>query len=133
MKVVGFLGKSKIVVVNLLFVFVFLNIWEFALSREFINGMVLGVLIFGPITFLWFIKSLKSAMLATLLSIFEVTILSVFVVEGFEFGGALATLKSLYWAPYLLMAFVNVIVGLRIYNAYKNAVVDDRVMKRSRE
>lgn len=120
MKVPVFLGKSKIVVVNLLFVFVFLNIWEFALSREFINGMVLGVLIFGPITLLWFIKSLKSVMLATLLSIFEATILAVFVVEAFEFGGAFATLKSLYWLPYLFMAFINVVFGLGVYNAYKN-------------
>lgn len=118
-KLKSLFSKQKILKTNLLFVFVFLNIWEFIISRELFNGMIFGFLMFGPVAFLWFMKTLRASMLATFLSIFEVTILSVFVIEGFEFGGALAAVKSIYWLPYLAMATVNMVVGLKIYADFK--------------
>lgn len=114
-----FFSKQKILRTNLLFIFIFLNIWEFILAREIFNGMILGIVIFGPVAFLWFMKTLRAAMLATAVSIFEAVILAVFVIEGFEFGGAAATLKSLFWVPYLAMAAVNMMVGLMIYGDFK--------------
>lgn len=114
-----FLSKGKILKTNLIFIFIFLNVWEFILSRELFNGMIFGLLMFGPVAFLWFMKTLRASMLATFVSIFEVTILSVFVIEGFEFGGALAAVKSVYWLPYLAMATVNMVVGLKIYADFK--------------
>lgn len=83
--------------------------------RELFNGVIFGFVMFGPVAFLWFMKTLRASMLATFVSIFEVTILSVFVIEGFEFSGALAAVKSIYWLPYLAMATVNMVVGLKIY------------------
>ncbi len=74
---------------------------------------------FGPVAFLWFMNTLRASMLATFISIFEVTVLAVFVIEGFEFGGALAAVKSVYWVPYLAMATVNMLVGLKIYADFK--------------
>lgn len=118
-KLKSLFSKQKILKTNLLFVFVFLNIWEFIISRELFNGMILGILMFGPVAFLWFMNTLRASMLATFLSIFEVTVLAVFVIEGFEFGGAAATVKSIYWVPYLGMAVVNMIVGLKIYADFK--------------
>lgn len=100
---------------NILFIFVFLNIWEFIVARDLFNGMIFGLTMFGPIAFLWRLANLRASMIATFISIFEVTVLSVFVIEGFEFGGASAALKSFYWVPYLGMATVNMVVGLRIY------------------
>lgn len=115
-----FLSKRKILKTNLIFIFVFLNIWEFILSRELFNGMIFGLVMFGPIAFLWFLKTLRASMLATFISVFEVTVLSVFVIEGFEFGGALAAAKSIYWIPYLVMAVGNMVVGLKIYGSFKS-------------
>lgn len=114
-----FVFKPTILNLNLIFVFIFLNIWEFVLSREIFNGMILGIVIFGPVAFLWFLKRIRASMLVTFISIFEVTILAVFVIEGFEFGGAAATIKSLFWVPYLVMALVNTTYGLKIYGNYK--------------
>ncbi|MDO8486758.1 MAG: hypothetical protein Q7S45_00480 [Candidatus Curtissbacteria bacterium] len=113
------LSKKKIFKTNLIFIFIFLNIWEFILSRELFNGMIFGLLMFGPVAFLWFMKTLRASMLATFVSIFEVTVLAVFVIEGFEFGGVLAAVKSIYWVPYLAMAIINMIVGLKIYADFK--------------
>ena len=47
--------EMNLVKTNLIFIFVFLNIWDFVISRGFLNGMILGILMFGPTAFLWFI------------------------------------------------------------------------------
>ncbi len=120
-KLKSLLSERKILKTNLLFIFVFLNVWEFILSRELFNGMIFGLLMFGPVAFLWFLKTLRASMLATFISVFEVTVLAVFATEGFEFGGALAAAKSIYWVPYLAMAIINMIVGLRIYAKFKES------------
>jgi len=111
--------EQNLVKINLLFVVVFLNLWDFLISREFFNGMVLGILMFGPPTFLWIIGTARAAALVTLISIFEFAVLAVFVLEGFELGGAATTLKSVFWLPYLLMAVVNGFWGLKIYSEYR--------------
>jgi hypothetical protein len=111
--------EQNLVKINSLFVIVFLNLWDFLISREFFNGMVLGILMFGPPTFLWIIGTARAAALTTLISIFEFALLAVFVLEGFELGGAATTLKSVFWLPYLLMAAVNGFWGLKIYSEYR--------------
>lgn len=105
--------------INLIFIFIFLNIWDFAVSREFINAMLIGAIMFGPAAFLWVVGTLRAISLMTLLSIFEFVVMLVFIAEGFELGGAATTLKSIFWLPYLLMAAVNAFWGLRIYSEYR--------------
>ena len=102
--------------VNVLFVLVFLNIWDFIISRQIFNAMVLGIFLFSVPALLWLVGSFRAAMLNTLISIFEFTILLVFVLESFELGGAMTgASKSLFWFPYLLLAAFNAFWGLRIY------------------
>ena len=105
--------------INLFFIFIFLNIWDFLVSREFFNGMILGLAMFGPSVFLWFVGTVRAAALVTLISIFEFGVMTVFVLEGFELGGAATSLKSIFWVPYLLMAAVNGFWGLKIYSEYR--------------
>ncbi|MBI2012298.1 hypothetical protein HYS90_00015 [Candidatus Curtissbacteria bacterium] len=111
---------------NLLFIFIFLNIWDFLVSREFFNAMALGIVMFGPATILWLVATVRAAALVTLISIFEFMMLAVFVVEGFELGGAATTLKSLFWIPYLLMAGVNSFWGLKIYSESREKVIRNK-------
>jgi hypothetical protein len=54
-----------------------------------------------------------------LISIFEFSLIAVFVLEGFEIGGIDTTMKSLFWFPYLLMTGVNGFRGLKIYSEYR--------------
>ncbi|MBI2327034.1 hypothetical protein HYU92_01840 [Candidatus Curtissbacteria bacterium] len=110
--------KMNLLKINLLFIFIFLNIWDFVISREFINGMAFGLVMFGPVAFLWFMGTIKSVALLTLISIFEFTLLSIILVEGFELGQGI-TAKSLFWSPYFLMAAVNGFWGLKIYSEFK--------------
>lgn len=102
--------------VNLLFVLVFLNVWDFVTSREIFNAMALGIFLFAIPALLWFIGTFRAVMLNTLISIFEFTVLLVFVLESFELGGATTgASKSVFWFPYVLLAAFNAIWGLRIY------------------
>ena len=121
MKVIEYIkiqGKfeKNLVKINLLFIIVFLNLWDFVVSREFLNGMVLGIVMFGPTTFLWLVGTLRAAALVTLISIFEFFLMAVFVLEGFELGGTATTLKSVFWLPYLIMTAVNGFWGLKLYS-----------------
>jgi len=112
--------KNNLFKIHLLFIFIFLNIWDYAVNRTFFNGMVLGLIMFGPSSFLWFIGTVRAAALITLVSIFEFTMMMVFSLEGFGLSGAsVTTLKSLFWLPYLLMAGINSFLGLRIYSEYR--------------
>ena len=108
---------------NLLFIFIFLNIWDFLVSREFLNAMSLGILMFSPATLLWLVGTVRAAVLITLISVFQFMMIAVFIVEGFELGGLATTLKSLFWAPYLLVAGINGFFGLKIYSEYKEKKV----------
>ena len=104
---------------NLLFMFIFLNIWDFAVNRDFFNGMVLGILMFAPAAFLWIVGTVRAAALITLISIFEFLVITIFLAEGFELGGLASTLKSIFWLPYLLVAGANGFWGLKIYTEYR--------------
>lgn len=105
--------------INLIFIFIFLNLWDYVISREFLNGMVLGILMFGPAAFLWFIGTVRAVAVVTLISIFEFTVMAVFVAESFQLSGAETTAKSIFWLPYLIMAGVNGFWGLKIYSAWR--------------
>ena len=131
MKIIEYLkikGKFErnLVKINLLFIFVFLNLWDFAISREFFNGMVLGFVMFGPAAFLWLVGTMRATVLVTLISIFEFAMISIFVLEGFELGGTATTLKSVFWIPYLLMAGVNGFWGLKIYSENREKVIRNK-------
>lgn len=113
------LSKENLPKINLLFIFVFLNIWDFVISREILNAMVLGIVMFSPAAFLWYVGTFRAIALLTLISIFEFTVMLVFILQGFELGGLDTTIKSIFWLPYLLMAGVNGFWGLAIYSEYR--------------
>ena len=113
---------KNLVKVNLVFIFIFLNIWDFAVSRGFLNGMILGIVMFAPAAFLWFVGTFRAIALVTLISIFEFMMILVFVLQGFELGGASSTLKSVYWIPFLAMAGVNMYWGLKMYFEIKEKI-----------
>lgn len=105
--------------INLLFIFGFLNVWDFVVNHTFFNAMAIGTFMFAPAIILWFANGFRAIALLTLISLFEFSAMALFVVEGFQLGGAEITLKSLFWVPYLLMAGVNMIWGLKAYFKYK--------------
>ena len=113
------LSKENLPKMNLLFIFVFLNIWDFVISREILNAMVLGIVMFSPAAFLWYIGTMRAIVLLTMISIFEFTVMLVFILQGFELGGWDTTVKSIFWLPYLVMAGVNGFWGLAIYSEAK--------------
>ncbi len=115
---VGKKVEKRLFFLNLLFIFVFLNIWDFAVNRAFFNGMIIGVIMFSPVVFLWFLSRFRATVLLTLLSIFEFVVMLVFVLEGFELGGSLSV-KSVFWLPFLILSGVNMVVGLNIYSKIK--------------
>lgn len=114
-------ASSKVITFNIIFVLVFLNIWDFIVSRELINAMVLGIIMFAPVTIMWKLNSFKASMLATLYSIFLSFVLAVFFAEGYQ-GGTGWLLKLGFWLPYLVVAVVNALWGLRIYSKYKEKI-----------
>lgn len=105
--------------INLLFIFIFLNLWDFVISREFLNAMILGLAMFAPAAFLWFVGNIRAVAFLTLISIFEFTVILIFVLEGFQLGGIDTTIKSVFWLPFLLMAGVNGFWGLKIYSEHR--------------
>lgn len=111
--------KKRIIVANLVFIFVFLNIWDFALGGEIFNAMVLAIFIFGPVVVLWHINKLWSQAILTLVSSLEFLGLLVFTLEGFEISGSAISGKTIYFTPFLLMAGVNMIWGLKKYSFFK--------------
>jgi len=110
---------KKLFKINLFFIFIFLNIWDYATSRQFFNAMFIGLFMFGPATFLWLVGNARAAALITLISIFEFMMIAVFVFEGFELGGVATTLKSLFWVPFLALAGINSFFGLKIYSEHR--------------
>ena len=104
---------------NLIFVFIFLNIWDFAVNRDFFNGMILGLLMFSPAIFLWFIGTVRAAALITLISTLEFLVLAVFLFQGLELSGFRGFLESSFWLPYLIVAGINGFFGLKIYSEYR--------------
>ncbi len=106
-------------IANIVFVFVFLNIWDFTINKTLFNGMALGAVLFLPIAFLWYLDRFRATVLLTLVSIFEFMVMFVFVWEGFELSGATYSTKSLFWVPFLLVAGVNGFLGLNIYAKVK--------------
>ena len=115
--------EQNLAKINLLFIFIFLNIWDFAIGRQFLNAMIIGLLMFGLPAFLWIIGTVRAAAAVTLVSILEFMMLAVFVAEGFELGGAATTLKSIFWIPYIVLASINAFWGLKIYSEYREKKV----------
>lgn len=101
---------------NLVFIFLFLNVWDYALNRTFLNGMFLGLFMFAPAVVLWFLNRFKGVVLLTIISIFEFMGMLVFVWEGFELSGIGYSSKSIYWIPFMLVAGLNAFWGLAIYS-----------------
>ena len=104
---------------NFIFVFIFLNIWDYAVNRDFFNGMILGILMFSPAFFLWFIGTVRAAALITLISTLEFLVLSVFLFQGLELSGFKSFMETSFWFPYLVVAGINGFFGLKIYSEYR--------------
>lgn len=104
---------------DLIFVFIFLNIWDYAVNRDFFNGMILGILMFSPAIFLWFVGTVRAAALITLISTLEFLVLAVFLFQGLELSGFRGFLESSFWLPYLIVAGTNGFFGLKIYSEYR--------------
>jgi len=104
---------------NLIFVFVFLNIWDYAVNRDFFNGMILGILMFSPAIFLWLVGTVRASALITLISTLEFLVLAVFLFQGLELSGFKSFLETSFWLPYLVVAGVNGFFGLKIYSEYR--------------
>lgn len=117
----GKLKKQKLnarfwAIVNLAFIFIFLNIWDFAVNKLIFNGMAVGAVLFLPVAFLWYLNRFRAIVLLTMLSIFEFMVMFVFVWEGFELSGASYSAKSIFWLPFLVAAGVNGYLGLNLYS-----------------
>ena len=104
---------------NLAFVFIFLNIWDFAVNRDFFNGMIFGILMFSPAIFLWLVGTVRAAALITLISTLEFLVLAVFLFQGLELSGFKSFLETSFWLPYLIVAGINGFCGLKIYSEYR--------------
>ena len=111
--------EKRLTQINLIFIFVFLVIWDYANNGQFLNAMSIGVVMFGPMTVLWFLGSLRAIALLVLVSIFQFVVMLVFIAEGFELAGLDSTIKSIFWIPYLVMAGVNGFWGLKIYSGIR--------------
>ncbi len=111
--------EKRLTQINLLFIFVFLVIWDFINNKQLFNAATLGIVIFGPAAFLWFVGTFRAIALIVLVSFFEFMMMLVFIAEGFELSGFESTLKSIFWLPYLVMAAVNGFWGLKIYSEYR--------------
>lgn len=115
--------ERKLFKLNLLFVFVFLNVWDFVVNHTFFNAMTIGAIMFAPSMFLWFVGNLRAVVLLTLISLLEFFVMLVFVLEGFELSGTATTLKSAFWLPYFAMSGVNAFVGLKLYTQFKEKLL----------
>lgn len=111
--------SKNLLKINLIFIFIFLNIWDFIISRSFLSAMIIGFVMFGPSAFLWQVGKFRAVALVTLISILEFMIMGTFVLEGFQLSGASYSLKSLWGLPFLIMAGVNAFWGLKVYSQMK--------------
>lgn len=112
--------SKNLLKVNLVFIFVFLNLWDFVITRSVLSGMLIGIFMFGLVSILWFLGKFRAIVLITLISIFEFMVMGTFVLEGFQLSGASYSLKSVYWLPFLVMSGINAFWGLKIYSAMKD-------------
>ena len=104
---------------NFIFVFIFLNIWDFLVNRDFFNGMILGILMFSPAIFLWFVGTVRAAALITLIYTLGFLVLSVLFLQGLELSGFRGFLETSFLLPYLIVAGINGFFGLKIYSEYR--------------
>lgn len=112
-------SEKRLTQINLVFIFVFLIIWDFVNNKQLLNAMAIGVILFSPAVVLWFLGSFRAVALLVLISIFEFMVLLVFIAEGFELAGFESTVKSIFWIPYFIMAGINSYWGLKIYSNIK--------------
>lgn len=104
---------------NLIFVFIFLNIWDFVVNRDFLNGMILGIVMFAPAIFLWFVGTVRAAALVTLIYTLGFLVLAVLLFQGLELSGVKGFFETSFLLPYLIMAGINGFFGLKIYSEYR--------------
>jgi len=119
--------EKRLTQINLLFIFIFLVIWDYANNKQFLNAMSIGAVLFGPMAFLWFMGTFRAIALLVLVSIFQFMVLTIFIAEGFELAGLDSTLKSIFWIPYFVMAGVNGFWGLKMYSEIKEKKISKEV------
>lgn len=106
---------------NLLFVIVILNLWDLALNGKISDAAVLGILMFGPVMFLWHFKTIKTVAILILISLCEFVVMLIFIFQGLVLVGFESALRALFWLPYLIAAGANCFWGLKIYTKLKAA------------
>lgn len=115
--------EKRLLKINLFVVFVFLNVWDFVISREILNAMALGLIMFSPAILLWLVGGVRAVVLLTIVSLFQLMVMTIFILQGFQLGGLDTTIKSIFWLPYLVMAGVNGFSGLKIYSEAKEGKI----------
>lgn len=111
--------KFNFAIANVIFIFAFLNVWDFAVNGVIFNAMALGLIMFGVVTILWRVKSFKAVVLITLISLFEFVVTIIFIAEGLQLSGIGYSTKTIFWLPYLVMSGINTYWGLNIYTKTK--------------
>lgn len=106
---------KNIFVVNLLFVFVFLNAWDLAISHKIFNSMAIGVFLFSAPAVLWLVSKRWSIALLTLISFVQFVMILVLLLQGIEVSGFGITSKTIFFMPFLLMNVLNMVWGLKFY------------------
>lgn len=107
---------------NLIVIFLVLNVWDFALNKVIFNAMLLGIIMFGPVAALWFLGKFKAVVVLTLISIVEFMMFLIFIAESIELSGNGPYSKSLFLLPYLVLAALNGFWGLKIYTKKKEKI-----------
>ena len=107
--------SKRLLKINLVFIFIFLNIWDYVTNREFFNAMAIGIFMLGPVVFLWWLGKHRAIALLTLISVVEFVMIAIFIAESIELSGLATTMKSVFWLPYLAIAGYNSYWGLNLY------------------
>lgn len=119
MKFLKFRTPKDIFAANLLFIFVFLNIWDFAVSRKIFNAMPIGIIIFSVPAILWLVGKMWSIAMLTLISVVQFLIIGVLLLQGIQISGAGITTKTFFFLPFLAMTVLNMVWGLKFYGKFR--------------
>jgi len=118
-KYLKFKKPKDIVIVNVLFVIVFLNAWDIAISHKIFNSMAIGIFLFSPPAILWLVSKIWSIALLTLISFVQFIMISVLLLQGIEVSGIGITSKTIFFTPFLVMNILNMVWGLKFYTNFK--------------
>lgn len=123
MKFLKFKKPKDIFVVNLLFVLIFLNVWDLVISHKIFNSMAIGIFLFSAPALLWLVSKIWSIALLTLISFVQLVMISVLLLQGIEVSGLGITSKTIFFTPFLAMNGLNMVWGLKFYTNFKTGKI----------